>query len=264
MLNLFYIFLLTLIVENAECLQWCNVTEDDITSKHELGVNTTYSNENLVIDAIITNYGCGEQQSHIFVFINDFLANKWIKIRYKIEFWGSSICWSILGNTYYGDFENNFNTGLYSFDVTKGDSIISNQLLYGSWNGSNQTCNNDTSNFWQFTVSGEYKGSIIVEQRRNINAFRAGIGSGHSCSNIDVSKVRFSDIKVAYKNSDNVQCVKQNNSSSDVNNSIVWSIMVGICVFCMLVICAWIRKYKQRINETVASKTDVPTDTSRN
>eukprot|EP01084_Bolivina_argentea_P205327 350789_1 len=206
-MNFFVLSTLFLVsVINGET--WYPVKETHIVGKSEFGVESIYSagnSGNLVIDATIKNSGCSAPESHIFAFISDAVDGNylthWSKIEYKMQFWGGSSCWSLFGNTHYGDFPDNLNAGIYEYDVNSlhDFGIISEDLTYGSWNGETIACDNEDSNFWHGKYGSGYKGSITVQQRRDKNAFFAGIGSGHSCSSVNTAKVRFSNIRVAYE-----------------------------------------------------------------
>ena len=174
--------------------QWITVKNEHIISKDNLGViieafDTTYmpglgpepTDGMLKVMATITNAGCGGTQSHIFWTIDDSidgdLFTKWSKIRYTMGFWGSSTCWSILGDTSYGNFANNYDFGLREF------TVLGNNLA--KWNGVRQVqCDSNADNFWK--VEYGQIGELIenatasapefrVEQIRDINVNNAGM-----------------------------------------------------------------------------------------
>eukprot|EP01083_Nonionella_stella_P081307 223879_1 len=205
-----------ILVLNGIPYEWYNVTESNIISILEVGVTrltaSSGPDQKFEIKERITNYGCGNYpESRVFVSISDDVDGdpftKWDKIRYSIQFWGSSECWSLFGNKGYGrPWPTDFSMGLVEFDKDI-DTIISNDLLYGSWNGedaeSTVYCDGGGSNFWS-TVHGRagYKGAIRIEQRRDMNASVAGIGGGYSCSAIDDGgdpMTRYYDIMIGYK-----------------------------------------------------------------
>jgi hypothetical protein len=194
-------------------MDWYDVSAEHITAKSESGVSSNYYNDgsgHLVIEADIENRGCGGPESHIFAFISDSVdgdeLTRWTRIRYTMSFAGSSSCWSILGDTVYGDWPSNLqHTGLYEFNpkrvpaVRNPDILIANNLKYGSWDGESVACDNEASNFWHPQHGSGDKGSIRVEQTRDIRRFfHAGIGSGHSCSDVGTTKVTYSDIQVGF------------------------------------------------------------------
>eukprot|EP01084_Bolivina_argentea_P183077 315973_1 len=252
--------LLFIVITSGEEYQWCMVQSSDVTSKQEKGVHSSFSSDgNLVIDATILNRGCGGTDSHIFAFISDDIDEneftKWSRIKYTMQFWGSSSCWSILGDTVYGfeiPFDGTFNSGLHIFDPTQNDSIISNDLLYGNYSGQNRTCNNEPSNFWHSLHEHTgYKGSITVEQRRDMNATTAAIGSGHSCSIPSITKIRYSDIQVAFQTDVALQCVKpnkNNNNDSFAVETVIY-VVVGIIVGISICVC-FVYKYRSKFHDT--------------
>eukprot|EP01083_Nonionella_stella_P019305 53685_1 len=199
-----------ILVLNGIQYQWYQVAEGDITSILELGVTRLSSSSgadaSFEIEERITNHGCGlGPESHVFFAVSDEVdgdpSTKWDKITYSIEFWGLTDCWSLFGGSDLGDWPTDFTTGLIEFDKTI-DTVLSNNLLYGSWNGEVNFCGAaDSSNFWDGTHGDGYKGLIRIEQRRDINELVAGIGSGHSCTGVGTvdSRIHYHDIMVGYK-----------------------------------------------------------------
>eukprot|EP01083_Nonionella_stella_P238315 835179_1 len=136
---------------------------------------------NLVITANIFEFGCGStQDTNVFAFISNGIDGnpytKWDKIRYTMQFWGISACWSILGNTHYfrNDELKTTGGGLIEFDIAQ-DKVLTNTLFYGAWNGETIRCDGQPENFWIVTPNfGGYRGAITVEQRRNKDVTNAG------------------------------------------------------------------------------------------
>ena len=186
----------------SQSLEWLPITSTDIlsTSSRNASINvyTNDTDNSLIIEGTLESAVCGDTDpSNFAVYFDDNSNQKWQRIRYTIEFVsGSSSCWSILGSTTVGGF-NVTNLGLYEFNVADGDVLISNSLTYGSWNGETTRCDDAADNFLHSQYGTGYKGSIRVEQRRNMSAPVAGIGSGYSCAAFG-SIVRYKDIQVAY------------------------------------------------------------------
>merc|ERR1712129_288081 len=132
----------------------------------------------LEVDGELLQRGCGSgEQSSFGLIIGDLEDQKWHKIRYTIEFVsGSSSCFSLFGDTHYGNFEDGADFGLTTLDV------IENELTVGEWNEEKKLCNNEESNF-MLAVNGKgNKGYLTVEQDRDLSVERAGISSGFSCT----------------------------------------------------------------------------------
>eukprot|EP01083_Nonionella_stella_P165827 552720_1 len=273
-INLFCIVLI-----NSVEYRWCSVKTTDVEIKSHLGVDPSYSgDDNLVIDATITSQGCGSTQSHIFASISDYFDNdiltQWVKIRYTTEFWGASSCWSLFGNTHYGHFAGDFESGLIEFniDLPTTDDIIQNELLYGSWKGETVTCNNEKSNFWHSLhgVDG-YKGSITVEQRRNTTVSHAGVGSGHSCSSPGVTKVRYSDIRVGYEESEQIECDEYNDLYSEAKDDnkvvivgILFAVTIAACLVFVWIVNAMATRRKKQLQSQHNKEIEIETGTTAN
>jgi len=165
--------------------KWHEITTDDIDNTLTIFTDLAlYNDENnrLNIDATLKERGCGGDQSSFAVYFDDIDGQKWHSIDYTMEFVsGASSCWSILGNTHYGDFEVD-SLGIYEFDVTEGDDLIFSELSYGEWDDEIRRCDNELDNFFHLKHGKGYKGYIRVEQRRDLSTSPAGIGSGYSCT----------------------------------------------------------------------------------
>ena len=193
-------------VTQIKAQQWYDISKDDILSQTRF--NTALSvaddaNGNLVVVATLNNFGCSKAanaQNHFAVFLKENfpeMSGQWDRIRYTMEFRGSSACWSILGNMGYGNWGQSgiSDLGLYEFNVDDGDVVIANSLTYGAWNGETRRCDNNAANFFHGQYGAGYKGSIRVEQRRNMATGNVGIGSGYSCTRVG-SKVTYKNIQV--------------------------------------------------------------------
>ena len=185
------------------CSDWYDVASSDIltTSTRNVALDTSDdSNGHLVISAILQSLGCGNAlgANNFAVFFKDIFVSSWDRIRFTMEFTGASSCWSILGDTRWGEFDVT-SLGLYEFDVNDGDVVEAVDLEYGSWSGESERCDNAAFNFFhayhEAIGQSEYRGYIEVEQRRNMSEEKAGLGSGYSCTQVG-SMIRYKDIQV--------------------------------------------------------------------
>lgn len=180
---------------------WVRITKNDISQT--LAVNSdvkTYNDANggLVVEGTINNYGCGkEQSSHFGVLLADSFDPKWNAIRYTIEFVsGFSSCWSILGDTKYGG-NKDLGLQLGEFDIIEDALVVPGG---GSFDGKNVRCDGDADNFLHGQHGDGYRGYLVVEQKRDMSAKSAGIGSGYSCTKRG-TVIRYKDISVLYATS---------------------------------------------------------------
>jgi hypothetical protein len=177
--------------------RWIDVSFSDV-HPFQTNADVTLSQDSdgeLVVDGELQVRGCGSGASSSFgIIVDDFYYPKerWTKIRYTIEFVsGASSCFSLFGDTHYGDFADGADFGLTTL------SVIDNELTVGSFGGEKRLCNNEKSNFLHRINGVGNKGFLRVEQSRDTYAHRAGISSGFSCTEIG-QIVRYKDIQVMY------------------------------------------------------------------
>jgi len=199
---------------------WHEITAADINKASPINAGLDIfedENDHLVIDGTLKERGCGDEQSGFAVFFDEIDGKKWHSIEYTMEFiTGAFSCWSFFGNTHYGNFEVD-SLGIFEFDAKEGDEVIFNELSYGEWDGETRRCDNEANNPFHGQHHGKWtnKGTIRVEQRRDMSASQAGIGAGFSCVQVGTI-VRFKDIRVAYYDDDGntdstVSCLVENN-----------------------------------------------------
>jgi len=194
-------------------IDWHDITSSDVRKPYSNNVDLVLLDDedgHLIVDGTLKKRGCGDGESNAFsVLVEPFDDKPWHFIEYTMEFVeGSSSCWSILGNTHYGEFLGD-NLGLHKFDIDEGDIVIFNELSFGDWQGETIRCDNELDNFLNGKHGHGYKGSIRVRQRRDFNEVRGYIGSGYSCTKIGTI-VRYKDIRVGYLNNDdheNSECL---------------------------------------------------------
>jgi len=177
--------------------RWIDVSFSDV-HPFQTNADVTLSQDSdgeLVVDGELQVRGCGSGSSSSFgIIVDDFYYPKerWTKIRYTIEFVsGASSCFSLFGDTHYGDFADGAGFGLTTL------SVIDNELTVGSFGGEKRLCNNEKSNFLHRINGVGNKGFLRVEQSRDTWVHRAGISSGFSCTEIG-QIVRYKDIQVMY------------------------------------------------------------------
>lgn len=177
--------------------RWIDVSFSDV-HPFQTNADVTLSQDSdgeLVVDGELQVRGCGSGSSASFgIIVDDFYYPKerWTKIRYTIEFVsGASSCFSLFGDTHYGDFADGVDFGLTTL------SVIDNELNVGGFSGEKRLCNNEKSNFLHRVNGVGNKGFLRVEQSRDMSVQRAGISSGFSCTEIG-QIVRYKDIQVMY------------------------------------------------------------------
>jgi len=178
--------------------RWIDVSFSDV-HPFQSNARVTLSQDSdgeVVVDGVLQVRGCGGAQASFGIIVDDYYYpnEKWTKIRYTIEFVsGASSCFSLFGDTHYGDFPDFFgdNFGLTTLNV------IDNQLNVGGWSGEKRLCNNEKSNFLHAVNGVGNKGFLRVEQSRDTRVYVAGISSGFSCTSVG-QIVRYKDIQVMY------------------------------------------------------------------
>merc|ERR1712083_413640 len=145
---------------------------------------------------------------------------------YRMDFYGTTICYSIFANTWYGDSPwsgdnicgaNGQSFGLFPFD--QNIDLIENGLTIGdAWDGRSRHCEggNRTDNIWVGDGGGhrDYDGYVKVELRRRPLSGSGGLYVGAGCTvggaildGIDTPvDAIFSEIKVGYDDSDDQVC----------------------------------------------------------
>ena len=165
------------------------------------------------------NYGCGDGDANFFAAVfPDAEDSTWDRIQYRMDFYGTTICYSIFANTWYGDSPwsgdnicgaNGQSFGLFPFD--QNIDLIENGLTIGdAWDGRSRHCEggNRTDNLWTGDGGGhrDYDGYVKVELRRRPSSGSGGLYVGASCTvggaildGIDTPvDAIFSEIKVGY------------------------------------------------------------------
>jgi len=181
---------------------WLPVAKNDIVSTISSHVDFNSYNDadgHLVFEGTLRAVGCGSGDKIYFGAFFDNMVSKcsaengcrlgqWTKIMYTMEFVsGSSSCWSMLGHNGRGLEDVDF--GLLEFNV------IEDKLSKGNWNGETARCDNVKDNFLHARNGKGNKGTLTVQQKRDLSVDDAGIGSAFSCTHVG-SVVRYKDIYV--------------------------------------------------------------------
>jgi len=200
---------------------WQRITDVGQLDVSSLGTEIKYLNDgdgSLRIALSFENYGCGDTANFFAALITDSSGEStWDRIRYRMDFYGTTICYSIFDNTWYGDSPwsgdnicggNGQKFGLFPFD--HNIDLIENGLTIGdAWTGRTRHCGGDTAdNLWIGDEGGHrnYDGFVKVELRRNPVFEKSGLYVGASCTiggiwmdgiDFPVDAV-FSEIQVGY------------------------------------------------------------------
>jgi len=192
------------------CYAWHDVSSSDIAYTSYGGATIDISDDDqsrLVFEGTVKSgyTGCGSKpRASMAVFIDDsaFPAS-WERVRYTMQFYGHSACYSLFGDTTsFNDDAKPTTLGLIEDSV----QIIDNALIYGAFGSEGlkaevYRCDNDEDvNFFREEILGP-RGYIRVQQSREPGT-QAGLGFGLSCSWAK-SSVRFSNIQVEYAHADN-------------------------------------------------------------
>merc|ERR1712083_960684 len=175
---------------------------------------------------------------------------------YRMDFYGTTICYSIFANTWYGDSPwsgdnicgaNGQSFGLFPFD--QNIDLIENGLTIGdAWDGRSRHCEggNRTDNIWVGDGGGhrDYDGYVKVEVRRRPSSGSGGLYVGASCTvggaildGIDTPvDAIFSEIKVGYDDSDD-QAVAAYSLPADVTAE-TWTIALSGKDLLIVALCA--------------------------
>eukprot|EP01084_Bolivina_argentea_P256074 431010_1 len=225
-----------LILSDANQYRWYDVSVNDVISTRNDAIsfsNTQDSNNNgfLLVSGAATTGGCAwtYKDANLITYINNNIVEQaigvetlpWNRIRYTQQFWGGTSCWSIFGEPInIGDGNGRtFKYGLKSFNTTI-DTVISNNIIAGSWIGQTYRCDNDASNHWHINRGSGYKGSLRVELRRYENMTDVGIGTSFNC--MSNPSFKYSFIQVGYdQNCEQHDSIKHINWDSllNVNNN---------------------------------------------
>lgn len=163
---------------------WMRVTAEMIVDEKKLSTTSVHDVDDdgaLVLRAYANSRGCGMSDPNLYVaLIRD--VPKWTRLRARYDFYGSTTCWAILGDTS----GEAFATNLIPFEKTV--DVARDMLKMGGSNGDafdgrTDVCENATTNFWDADPSVGRR-SIVAILRRSSPDLVAGPGTFASCTTV--------------------------------------------------------------------------------